>query len=76
MEKEKAKDTKSRMIHVRLPEELHKRLRVCAAEDDTTIQDWVIRAIQDKLGRRGRRKLAGANSGVGRSVIKSLGKIE
>ena len=42
----------TRMIHVRIPEELHKRLRVSAAENDITMQDWVAAAIQNELDRR------------------------
>jgi plasmid stability protein len=42
---------KIRMIHVRLPEETHKRLRVRVAELDTTIQDWVATLIQKVLDR-------------------------
>jgi predicted HicB family RNase H-like nuclease len=32
---------KARMIHIRLSEELHRRLRVHVAEMDTSIQEWV-----------------------------------
>jgi len=42
----------TRMIHVRIPEELHKRLRVRAAEGDTTMQDWVAVAIKNELDRQ------------------------
>ena len=42
----------TRMIHVRIPESLHKRLRVRAAEEDTTLQDWVATAITNELDRR------------------------
>ena len=40
---------KTRMIHIRLPEQLHKRLRVRAAESDITIQEWVVDALESKL---------------------------
>lgn len=40
---------KTRMIHVRIPEELHKRLRIRIAESDTTMQDWVAMLIRNKL---------------------------
>ena len=40
---------KTRMVHVRLNEELHKSLRIRAAEADMTIQDWVTDAIKAKL---------------------------
>jgi len=39
----------TRMIHVRIPEDLHKRLRIRAAEGDTTMQDWVAMAIMKEL---------------------------
>ena len=41
--------SKTRMIHVRIPEELHKRLRIRTAERDTTIQDWVAMVIRNEL---------------------------
>jgi len=43
---------KTRMIHVRLPDELHKRVRIKAAEADMTLQDWVSIAIKNELDRR------------------------
>ena len=46
----------TRMIHVRIPDSLHKRLRVRAAEEDTTLQDWVAMAIQNELDRRETKK--------------------
>ena len=49
MSRENLNRTKSRMIHVRLPEELHKKLRIRAAETDMTIQDWVVDAIKTEL---------------------------
>ncbi len=42
---------KTRLIHVRLPEELHKKVRIQAAETDKTIQDWVIGAIKEHIKR-------------------------
>jgi hypothetical protein len=40
-----------RMVHVRLPEDLHKQLRIRAAESDMTLQDWVAMAIQHEIDR-------------------------
>ena len=37
------------MVHIRLPEDLHRRLRIRAAEADMTIQDWVTEAIRARL---------------------------
>ena len=42
---------KTRLIHVRLPEELHKKVRIRAAETDKTIQDWVVNSIKGQLER-------------------------
>jgi predicted HicB family RNase H-like nuclease len=56
MRNDNIKRPKERMVHVRLPEELHKRLRVKAAEEDTTLQDWVAMAIENELDRQDRRK--------------------
>lgn len=41
---------KDKKIHVRLPEELHKRLRVKVAYEDTTIQEYVEKVIRENLG--------------------------
>ncbi len=41
--------SKTRLLHIRLSEILHKRVRICAAEDDKTIQDWVVEAIETRL---------------------------
>ena len=46
------KKSKMRMIHVRIPEELHKRLRIRAAETEVTMQDWVGAAIKNELDRQ------------------------
>ncbi len=45
----KKKSRSGKLIHVRLPEEVHKMLRITAAELDTTIQDWVADLIQKTL---------------------------
>ena len=44
-----SREAKTRMIHVRLPEDVHKKLRIRAAEMDVTIQEWVFEAIQCEL---------------------------
>lgn len=44
--------TKERMIHVRLPENVHKKVRIRAAETDQTIQDWVYGTIKRELERQ------------------------
>lgn len=52
MERKKSKEAKERMIHVRLPEAMHKKVRIRAAETDQTIQDWVFKAIKHELDRQ------------------------
>ena len=52
METSWSKDAKNRMIHVRLPENIHKKVRIRAAEMDATIQDWVLETIQRELARQ------------------------
>jgi hypothetical protein len=49
MENKNHKEVKERMVHVRLPEDMHKKVRIRAAETDQTIQDWVFKAIQHEL---------------------------
>jgi plasmid stability protein len=41
--------SETRMVHIRLHEDIHKKLRVRAAEADMTIQDWVTEAIKARL---------------------------
>jgi hypothetical protein len=52
MENKKQKEIKERMIHVRLPENMHKKIRISAAETDQTIQDWVYGTIKRELERQ------------------------
>ena len=52
MRNDNTKRPKARMVHVRLTEDLHKRLRIRAAENDTTLQDWVAMAIKNELDRQ------------------------
>ncbi len=50
MDKKQAKSKPEiRMIHIRLPEDIHKKVRVRAAEADVTIHDCVLEAIQAQL---------------------------
>lgn len=52
MQTRNPKQAKERMIHVRLPEAMHKKVRIQAAETDQTIQDWVFDAINRALERQ------------------------
>ena len=60
MKKSNEKQANTRMVHVRLTDELHKRLRIRAAESDTTLQDWVAMAIKNELDRQDCEKGNGA----------------
>jgi len=60
MRDDNLKRPNTRMVHVRLTEDLHKRLRIRAAESDTTLQDWVAMAIKNELDRQDRVKGKGA----------------
>ena len=55
METRNPKEGKERMVHVRLPEAMHKKVRIRAAETDQTIQDWVFEAIKRELERQYRK---------------------
>ncbi len=53
MERNTPKRAKERMVHVRLPEAMHTKVRIRAAETDQTIQDWVLEAIRRELELQG-----------------------
>ena len=55
MRNDNTKRPKTRMVHVRLTEEVHKKLRIRAAENDTTLQDWVAEAIENEIARQERK---------------------
>ena len=42
-------DSKDKNIHIRLPQDVHKRLRVKCAYDDESIQSFVERVIKESL---------------------------
>lgn len=56
MKKGNLNETKNRMIHIRLPEDLHKRVRIRAAETDQTIQDWVVAVLQKEINRQNKER--------------------
>jgi hypothetical protein len=45
----KTESLPGRMIHIRLPEDLHKQMRIRVAELDTTIQNWVAELVENAL---------------------------
>ncbi len=59
MEKE---GEKQRMIHIRLSDEAHRRLRILAAELDTSIQKWVEGIVTKELEKYERGKERKSNS--------------
>lgn len=44
------KPEQQKQIHIKLPYELHKKLRVQAAVAETTIQEYVVQALESRLG--------------------------
>jgi len=36
-----------RMVHIRLEQELHRKLRLVVAAEDTTLQEWIARTLED-----------------------------
>ena len=60
MREDNLKRPETRMVHVRLTADVHKKLRIRAAETDMTLQDWVAIAIKKELDRQDREKGKGA----------------
>jgi predicted HicB family RNase H-like nuclease len=54
--KSKPNPKNERMIHIRLSQDVHKRLRIRAAELDTSIQEWVAQTVIRELDRQEGRK--------------------
>lgn len=42
----KSQISNQKMVHVRLEPELHRRLRIVVASEDTSIQDWLSDAVE------------------------------
>lgn len=38
-----------KMIHIRLPEDSHKKLKKLVIDKDTTVQDWVLNLVEVNL---------------------------
>ncbi len=56
MARKSTSEEKQRMIHVRLPEALHKRLRILVAKLDTSMQDWVSATVEKAVEKQEREK--------------------
>ncbi len=52
MKKREKKAENERLIHIRVSEEVHKRLRIRAAELDTTMQQVVEQIIEKEFGKK------------------------
>ena len=52
MKKREKKGENERLIHIRLSEEVHKRLRIRAAELDISMQKLVEQMIEKELGKK------------------------
>lgn len=39
------------MVHIRLSPELHRKLRLVVAAEDTNLQDWIARTLQEAADR-------------------------
>lgn len=52
MEKREKKSENERLMHIRVSEEVHKRLRIRAAELDITMQKLVEQMIEKELGKK------------------------
>jgi predicted HicB family RNase H-like nuclease len=41
-----SESSQERMLHIRLDPDFHRALRVIVAEQDTTLQEWVVRTLE------------------------------
>ncbi|HWR84172.1 MAG TPA: toxin-antitoxin system HicB family antitoxin [Candidatus Deferrimicrobium sp.] len=49
MARKKTSADRDRLIHIRLSAEVHRRLKVHVAQQGTSLQDWVAKAIYSQL---------------------------
>jgi predicted HicB family RNase H-like nuclease len=47
-------------LATRIPKELHRRLKLHCVTHDTSVMDFVVEALKEKLGREGRKPKKGA----------------
>ena len=55
-----------RKIHIRMQEDLHRRLRIRCAELDTTIQDYLVELLDRELSEAAPRGSAKSHASPGR----------
>lgn len=53
----------TRMVHVRLDREVHRRLRIIVAAEDTSMQDWLSRVAQEAVDQAWPKVAAGGDRG-------------
>ena len=46
-------------LATRIPKELHRRLKLHCVTTDTSVMDFVVQSLEEKLGKAGGRKRAG-----------------
>lgn len=42
---------RERMVHIRVSPELHRKLRLIVAAQDTSLQDWIAQTLEDAVRR-------------------------
>ena len=47
--KPKLAKNNQRMVHIRLHPELHRRLRIVVAAEDTSMQDWLVGRVENAV---------------------------
>jgi len=46
-------------LATRIPKELHRRIKLYCVQSDTSVMDFVVSSLEEKLGKTGGRKRAG-----------------
>jgi hypothetical protein len=49
-------------LATRIPKELHRRLKLYCVTSDTSVMDFVVQALEEKLGKAGSRKRGGRSA--------------
>ncbi len=47
-------------LATRIPKDLHRRLKLHCVQSDTSVMDFVVEAIEERLGKAGRRRASRA----------------
>jgi len=43
-------------INIEIPDELHKKIKIQCAVDETTLKDYIVSAVEEKLRQKGKPK--------------------